>query len=425
MKINRIIDLKVGFSMFVYYCKKCQYLEERENLDGVYKCNECGEQLISLKLSTNEWNSLTEEEMTNCIKKAERPKELDRHILTKESFYKDKDNTRLPVTNKDETEKIVKTNKKQGCVKMKVLIPAIALLCIIICLTMCLKDSKNLQEAKKYAEETISHIDKIDNNIGQSKTMNGKEVSILTPLDLSIVSTNLSLLQYRYEQLNDKEKSEYDSWLINRFNCSYNEIFERASKYSISTKHRDDEYYKKIIWNAINGKSYDETTLSKEPLSESEIKEIAEKFRLENEYDDFNEVNRYYSEKQISKHAPIYLSIRNKGTEYVLMCTLIYYGSEWVFFDKAKVKVNEDFYDFPISKNVETDVMSDGNVAEYITFSVTQNDDVYKILKEVGAHKNVSIQFTGKKKAVKELLDNDRRAIWDVLCAYEEIEAGK
>jgi ribosomal protein L32 len=54
---------------YVYYCRKCNNLETSPEKDGNLQCSSCGESMMPLKVSQDEWNELSNEEMLNLINK--------------------------------------------------------------------------------------------------------------------------------------------------------------------------------------------------------------------------------------------------------------------------------------------------------------------------------------------------------------------
>ncbi len=53
---------------YVFFCAKCNNLEIRDDVVGQYKCDTCGEYLLSLGKTMEQWNELSNEEMSRQIK---------------------------------------------------------------------------------------------------------------------------------------------------------------------------------------------------------------------------------------------------------------------------------------------------------------------------------------------------------------------
>lgn len=56
----------------VYYCPSCNNLEEHDNIKGRFFCKKCGGLELSLNLTADRWNELSNEEMLYIIESAKR-----------------------------------------------------------------------------------------------------------------------------------------------------------------------------------------------------------------------------------------------------------------------------------------------------------------------------------------------------------------
>ena len=57
--------------MYVYFCRSCKSLKEFPSKEGGYICTECGRAMSSLGVTTEEWNSFTNDEMLDVIERTE------------------------------------------------------------------------------------------------------------------------------------------------------------------------------------------------------------------------------------------------------------------------------------------------------------------------------------------------------------------
>lgn len=55
---------------YVYYCKKCNELETNAEIDKKLDCYSCGETMIPLKITEDEWNGLSNDEMIRVINRS-------------------------------------------------------------------------------------------------------------------------------------------------------------------------------------------------------------------------------------------------------------------------------------------------------------------------------------------------------------------
>lgn len=61
--------------MYIYYCDKCKAFESFVGVDEEWKCKECGNDLLSLGVTIDEWNALSEDQMLTTINYAKEEQE--------------------------------------------------------------------------------------------------------------------------------------------------------------------------------------------------------------------------------------------------------------------------------------------------------------------------------------------------------------
>lgn len=62
--------------MYIYFCEQCKSLESAKEIDGKYNCNSCGNRMLPLECSLDEWNEFSNDEMLETIKKAQKLVEI-------------------------------------------------------------------------------------------------------------------------------------------------------------------------------------------------------------------------------------------------------------------------------------------------------------------------------------------------------------
>lgn len=53
--------------MYIYYCNKCQSFESFVGVAEEYRCKDCGNDLLSLGVTIDDWNAMSEEDMMRTI----------------------------------------------------------------------------------------------------------------------------------------------------------------------------------------------------------------------------------------------------------------------------------------------------------------------------------------------------------------------
>lgn len=165
------------------------------------------------------------------------------------------------------------------------------------------------------------------------------------------------------------------------------------------------------------------------PLTEEQINEVANQYNLQASYDDFNEMNFFYSKDNCYPYDDntytstvfdgMYLYMPQKDDSVSLRVVISYYGYSWIFFDKVEIKTGGEIYDFPIVESeVERDVDST-KVKEKYDVQVT--DEVITILDKIKENGDCTIRFSGEDVHTVELDWVVTRGIVDVYSAYENI----
>lgn len=67
--------------MFVYYCQNCNKFEVFKSKTGDYKCPECGDDYLALKVEINEWNRYSNDQMLEVIRDALNPFEVKKPVV--------------------------------------------------------------------------------------------------------------------------------------------------------------------------------------------------------------------------------------------------------------------------------------------------------------------------------------------------------
>lgn len=293
-------------------------------------------------------------------------------------------------------------------------------------------DSKELSTAKDFTVLASHYLYRLDN---------APPEGLVDKYVFSNLTRNIQSLNLLYEDLTDKDQAKYDKWIANEFNTSISELIDRTADYGIGldTDYTDDELMKSLSDAYINngfkapysGGSVagNVPDIGAKKYSEAEITLIALDNNLRADYDDYEGIYRYYSERTNKNHwnrPSIYLYIVNKGEDYALKCVIHYFAPSWVFWETVTAKINGQIVEVPVYGEPSRDTSIDANVKEVYETAVTSGDELYNILKQASEAPGIEVKFIGDEKSrVMKMTEEDCKAIKDVLDAFDIIRAGK
>lgn len=140
--------------------------------------------------------------------------------------------------------------------------------------------------------------------------------------------------------------------------------------------------------------------------------------------DEFNETVRYrptsypyYVNKRTFMLPCIY---EDKSGERDLRLTFNYYGSNWIFFEKALIVVDGENYEKNLNfifPSVKRDILPYGYVVEAIDILVDEND--IDMLKKIAASNSTKVRLTGEYSYEWTVSAADKQGITDLLNVYE------
>ena len=172
----------------------------------------------------------------------------------------------------------------------------------------------------------------------------------------------------------------------------------------------------------------------KKLIDEKDARETAEKAKrmqavnkLKKEYDDvsgrtwyYNPYFTHYNNKNL-----VSLYIGQKGEHIWLRLKMSYEGEDWIFFENAYLSYdgNTRMILFDKYDDKETDNGYGGRVWEWIDVSV--DDALLSYLKDMLNGKTLKMRLSGKYTHTRKLTTNERRALQDVLLAYDVLRNGE
>ncbi len=421
---------------YVYYCTKCNNLEINDDPEGQYKCSACGEPLLSLHKTAEEWNDLSNEEMIYVIETGKRVRirkpVFDENIENATSQNKITDLQALQQSDGLElSERVGKYNWREIKRQKSLFIYLCSVITLIVIFVIAMIAMNGISSDFKNNTKDVNN---------RLFTLEYGPYEYVTYLDFQLLHMHARDLKDEYNNLSEKKRAKYENWIMREYGVSYASLISRVKDYGIDIDkviyNRDEaqvlvDAYRTCGFSApySNGQAVGNVPdLGANRYTEAEIDQIAVGCGLRKKTDDYEGINAYYSDRlpvQISKYPPIYLSIMNKGDSYGLVCSVTYRGSNWLFFDKITVKINDSIVDFPVPKEPKRDTVSGGNVKEYYSMDVYPGDALYNLLKQLSSQPGTEIKFIGEKSKVMELDENDCLAIKDVIDAYDIVRAGK
>lgn len=172
----------------------------------------------------------------------------------------------------------------------------------------------------------------------------------------------------------------------------------------------------------------------KKLIDEKEAKEKAEKAKrmqavnkLKKQYDDISGRTWYYNPyfTHYNNKNLVSLYIGQEGTSVWLRLKMSYEGEDWIFFENAYLSYDENTKTilFDEYRDKETDNGYGGRVWEWIDVSV--NDDLLIYLKGMVNGKTLKMRLSGKYTHTRVLTTNERKALQDVLLAYDVLKNGE
>lgn len=107
-----------------------------------------------------------------------------------------------------------------------------------------------------------------------------------------------------------------------------------------------------------------------------------------------------------------------------LRLKMSYYGDNWIFFEKAYLSYDGNTREFPFNKyNDKESDHEGGYVWEWIDLSVSEYD--LDFLREMVKGKTLKVRLSGKYTETRTLSYDEKRAIKEMIMAYDVLKAEK
>lgn len=149
--------------------------------------------------------------------------------------------------------------------------------------------------------------------------------------------------------------------------------------------------------------------------------------KLKKVYDDISGLTWYYNPyfTHYNNVNRVSLYIGQVGTSVWLRLKMSYEGENWIFFENAYLSYDENTKTIPFKEygEKETDNGYGGRVWEWIDVSV--DDALLEYLKDMVNGKTLKMRLSGKYTHTRTLTTNERKALQDVLLAYDVLKNGE
>lgn len=147
--------------------------------------------------------------------------------------------------------------------------------------------------------------------------------------------------------------------------------------------------------------------------------------KLKKSYDDVSG-NTWYKNPYFTHYTNtnlMSLYIGQKGSSIWLRLMMSYKGEDWIFFDNAYISYQGNTREIIFDKydNKKTEV-GNGGVWEWIDVSVKESD--IQFIRNMSQIPDSKMRLSGKYSKTRNLSANERRAIADVMLAYDVLKKG-
>lgn len=229
--------------------------------------------------------------------------------------------------------------------------------------------------------------------------------------------TNLKMIIENYENTPDRLYSSVTTFVNNKDIEGLTNLCNKFEKY-----HPASTEYQKAK-NALN-KLIDEKNAKEKAEKEKRMKVVN---KLIKNYDDVSGVtwykNPYFTHYNNTNLVSIYIG--QQGNSVWLRLKMSYEGDNWIFFENAYLSYDENTIPVPFDRyeNKKTDNGYGGQVWEWIDVPI--NDDLLSYLKGMVNGKTLKMRLSGKYTHTHTLTTNERKALQDVLLAFDVLENGE
>ena len=164
----------------------------------------------------------------------------------------------------------------------------------------------------------------------------------------------------------------------------------------------------------------------KEQAKEEQKRRAKAVSKLKKKYDDVSGItwykNPYFTHYTNSNHTSVYIG--KEGSSVWMNLLMSYEGENWIFFERAFLSYDGNTYEVQFNEyeNKKTE-NSGGDVWEWVTVEV--DEPLLVFLKKMVKGKTLKMRLTGKYSHTRNLTSTERKALEDVLLAYDVLKNGE
>lgn len=151
-------------------------------------------------------------------------------------------------------------------------------------------------------------------------------------------------------------------------------------------------------------------------------KKLAALNKLKKSFDDVAGItwykNPYFTHYTNSNQTSIYMG--DNGTSKWIILMMSYYGDSWIFFEKAYLSYEGNTKEIVFDRYKDKETDNDQSVWEWIELPVKESDIPF--LREFASSKDAKMRLVGKYSKTRNLSQNEKKGILDVLDGYEVLK---
>lgn len=192
----------------------------------------------------------------------------------------------------------------------------------------------------------------------------------------------------------------------------------------MTSKHLSSELYPKVkaIYDTVVAIEKAVQIAANQKIQAENEEKLKALNKLKKDFDDVQNItwyfNPYFKHYTNSNSISIYIGVNS--TSKWLRLKMSYYGEDWIFFTSAYLSYQGNTLTIPFNeyrdKKTEN---SGGSVWEWIDVTVTK--DIQTFLKSFAQSKDAKMRLSGKYTKTRNLSNNERQGIIDILNGFETI----
>lgn len=236
---------------------------------------------------------------------------------------------------------------------------------------------------------------------------------------ISSLESQLDDCQNGPEKLSLEIKNAFDANEFSKVKAKFEEM---------KTRHSGSIQYSEAleIYNSVIEKEEKDAAERERKIEEEKAEKLKALNRLKKRFDDVSGItwysNPYFTHYSNTNLTSIYMGQKD-GSQW-LRLEMSYKGSDWIFFDNAYLSYEGNTKEFFFNKYSDKQTEnSGGSVWEWI--DVQLDDSMIPFMRNLANSSEAKMRLSGKYTKTRNLSQNERKAILDVLNGYEALKSTK